>query len=662
MNRPERARWVEVSLFAVLFLVFFQLLAAFIETTYVFGLLQTDIPVEIVSVLLLFLPVVLLFFKRSPSNSVLLSLGLAVLVCRGVSLLLDTRGQMLLSGLGSGLFLIFFGLVISRLGRKADHHSAGAVALGLAFAVLLSMLLRALFSGNDISEFGSFRALSWLFAAIGYALLAFWTQTVEPSAKSTANSQPTGFWRTTALWIAFTSNLILLYFAFTSPTVIARWTGENYIYIAALAAAALVLFIVQRAAGLFSRWLLKPAVVMTWNGLFVLSLTYTLLSHQIFFPAHPAAYPLYTPPVSGLASLSLLLTLLLYPVIFVNAGLLLGELIAPKPSVRRIGGSLLLAALYLLVMIFAQVFTTVYDYIPVIGPFFRDKFWLVFLVAGLVAGLPVLLVQKSRYQEQAILPAVKKPFLIIPGLILGIGVLSALLLVSARPVPAAEKSTLRILTYNIQQGYSEDGLKNFHGQLDLIQGMDADLIGLQESDTARIAGGNADVVRFMADRLNMYSYYGPTTVTGTFGIALLSRYPLENERTFFMYSEGEQTAAIEAEVVVGGRRFHVLVTHLGNGGPLIQQQQVLEQLGGRANIIAMGDFNFRPNSEQYGQTIAMLEDAWLSAAQQRMTPDGQNIDRRIDHIFLSPGMRVTFAEYLGEGPSDHPAMFAEIAW
>jgi endonuclease/exonuclease/phosphatase family metal-dependent hydrolase len=196
--------------------------------------------------------------------------------------------------------------------------------------------------------------------------------------------------------------------------------------------------------------------------------------------------------------------------------------------------------------------------------------------------------------------------------------------------------------------------------------MNADLIGLQESDTARIAGGNADVVRYMADRLGMYAYYGPSTVNSTFGIALLSRYPLENERTFYMYSEGEQTAALQADVRAGGRAggrvFHVLVTHLGNGGPLIQQQQVLERLAGQENVIAMGDFNFRPGGEQYAQTTEVLEDAWLLANQQRMTPEGQNIDRRIDHIFLSPGFSVTEAEYLGVGPSDHPAMFAEVTW
>jgi hypothetical protein len=87
--------------------------------------------------------------------------------------------------------------------------------------------------------------------------------------------------------------------------------------------------------------------------------------------------------------------LLLAPVILVDFVRFSRELLAEKPSLRLLGGSFALGSLFLLVMIFAQVFTTVYDYIPVAGPFFRDKFWLVFLAGGLALALPTLLLRKS---------------------------------------------------------------------------------------------------------------------------------------------------------------------------------------------------------------------------------------------------------------------------
>ncbi|HMN61896.1 MAG TPA: endonuclease/exonuclease/phosphatase family protein, partial [Anaerolinea sp.] len=144
---------------------------------------------------------------------------------------------------------------------------------------------------------------------------------------------------------------------------------------------------------------------------------------------------------------------------------------------------------------------------------------------------------------------------------------------------------------------------NFQEQIEVIRRLNPDLVGLQETDTARFAGGNTDLVSSFAEALGMYSYYGPRSVTGTFGIALLSRYPIRNPQTFFMYSLGEQTAAILAEIEVNGATYHVLVTHLGNGGPVIQQEQGLQRLQGVPNVIVMGDFNMMPEQPEY---VAMV--------------------------------------------------------
>src|SRR5699024_6204784 len=115
-------------------------------------------------------------------------------------------------------------------------------------------------------------------------------------------------------------------------------------------------------------------------------------------------------------------------------------------------------------------------------------------------------------------------------------------LTASRPPAKENAPELKIMTYNIQQGFDAEGNKNLDGQLQVIRDVDPDILGLQESDTARVANGNVDAVRYFADHLHMYSYYGPSTTTGTFGIALLSKYPIEDPKTFFMYSTQEQTA------------------------------------------------------------------------------------------------------------------------
>jgi endonuclease/exonuclease/phosphatase family metal-dependent hydrolase len=75
----------------------------------------------------------------------------------------------------------------------------------------------------------------------------------------------------------------------------------------------------------------------------------------------------------------------------------------------------------------------------------------------------------------------------------------------------------------------------------------------------------------------------------------------------------------------------------------------------------MGDFNFRPDSEQYQLTVEVLEDTYL-LSQQEVGIEGFDPSRRIDHVFVTPGTKVREAVYKTEPQSDHPAMFVVIEW
>jgi endonuclease/exonuclease/phosphatase family metal-dependent hydrolase len=230
--------------------------------------------------------------------------------------------------------------------------------------------------------------------------------------------------------------------------------------------------------------------------------------------------------------------------------------------------------------------------------------------------------------------------------------------------PASQATSLRVFTYNIQQGYNKNGQQYLDGpqsQLGLLRKMKPDVIGLQETDTARISGGNIDFVRLFADKLGMYSYYGPSTVAGTFGIALLSRYPIQNPHTYFMYSAGEQTAVITAQITVGGKTYNVFVTHLGNDGPIIQLEQVLQLVEGKQDVLLMGDFNYKPDTDQYRLATSKLSDAWLLPVPQGNPSQDFDPTNRIDYLYVSPGMSVLESEYLTGTQSDHPALMTDIA-
>ena len=212
-----------------------------------------------------------------------------------------------------------------------------------------------------------------------------------------------------------------------------------------------------------------------------------------------------------------------------------------------------------------------------------------------------------------------------------------------------------------------------------VTSLNPDIIGLVESDTDRIANGNNDFVRYVSETLGYYSYFGPKTVTGTYGIAFLSKYPIVNARTFYMECVEEQAATIWAQITVGGFLFNIFITHLGNyrnttlgdDTQIIQQANVLTVATEKVNTILMGDFNFDPNTEQYNLTVAEFYDAYVlvnstnpSNAVVDTTIYGDRIipEQRIDHIFLSSQLNesITYIRYTGGYASDHPAVYATL--
>lgn len=640
--------WKFTLFFSLTFLIFFQLTSDFIESIYTFGLLGTNIPPEIVSIVFFFSPLALLFFRRLPRRGALVLAGVAALL-RGLELVLDPSGKMLASGLGVGVLLITFPILLANLTRQAPA-SALELGSGLCSAVAISILLRALGAGSDLSLLIPW--ISWLLCAllIGLAILLLREKLIPEPADETVKS---GFCPTAALSAGFLGALLMLYFAFTSPTVLSRWTSVDYRLILLTLGAAWSIFIALLTADRI-RQLSRP-LLAGWNGLFLLAGTSAILINQVRFPADAGGFPLYQPGLPWAAQIPLFIFLLLSPVILLDFILLAGEFAWLRPTTRQLAGGFTIAALAFLVVVLAQVFTTVYDYIPVVGPWFRDQFWLVFLLTGLTLTVPLFWArQRSIPGAQAVQRQLFLP-LVVTALVLSIVVA---VINEPEPEVLTQPSTLRVVTYNLQQGYDQVGQRAYQRQMEVIRSLEPDLVGLQESDVARFSGGNADLVRTLAEGLNMYAYYGPKTVAGTFGIALLSRYPLENPQTFFMFSVGEQTAAITAQVTVNNVPYQILVTHLGNDGPIIQQQQVLQELAGKRNIIAMGDFNFRPTSAQYALTDEMLDSAWVLAGSPLTA--GLDPERLIDHIFVSPGTKVKSAEYVVSPVSDHPGLLVEI--
>jgi endonuclease/exonuclease/phosphatase family metal-dependent hydrolase len=652
-----RSQRQTLALMTILLLFFFQLLTDFVEAVYIFGLLGSSIPPEIVMVLLFLSPLLLFAFGRRMSPKWVQGVAVIVILARAVEIYLSTRGRMIVGGIGVAVFLMYIPILLAQpRNPEAQRRFAHEAGLGLSLAVFTSILFRALLSGSDISSNETFRTLTLGLAVIALYLL-FRGKPADTAVQTQDKPASTSMGRVHAYTLGLASVVTMLFFAFTAPNVIARWAGVSKL---SVFGTLLLAWIVV------GWWRLKQKsvsskLILGWGLAFAAAMLFTILPHQVAFPpAQDIGYPLQEPQITVWQYIPLYLMLLLSPVLLLAFVSHLDNLLAEEPRLGQLAGAFGLAGFYILIMVFAQVFTTVYDYIPIVGPFFRDKFWLVFLVPSLGSILPALLPSARHDDEKVFSPSVRRDWM-FTVMTMSVIALVGLSVLTAHPEVTAgeEPDTLRVFTYNIQQGYDDSGERNVDDQIALIRSKAPDIVGLQECDTARIAGGNVDGVAYFADRLNMYSYYGPSPVTGTFGIALLSRYPIDNPKTHFLFSEGEQVAVIEADITVGGQTYKIYITHLGNRGPIFQIRQMLDLMRGQDNVIAMGDFNFRHYEEQYTLATAEYDDAYLLAGTQRH-PAGLDIEDRIDHVFVTRGMPISYAEYLPKGESDHPALFVEV--
>ncbi len=667
----------ELVFVSILFLFFLQLFSDYVESTYILLLMTLSLNQNTLVLLFMFSPIVLLLFRKKLPDRLLVIAGGILIACRVMEPFFDTTLRMIISGLGVGCFLILLPAFV--MTRRPDEKDQFALTLGksLALAIGASILLRTLNHTIDLSTYGWGQAIGWILAAVEAVMLIGFSLAVRRSAEksesagdeSTPKQRPIRKRRLTGITLGLTTILFLVSFAFSSPGVISRWTESNYVSVVAGVALMTTVFalIMMYQPQLISK--LRPQAIFLWNLVFITLFVLTVNINQIPFLDAAGPYPIESPPTTLLHLIPLFLMIVTFPILLIDFILLSDELVKLEliPTSRAAGISFTLGGgAYMLVLLFTLILTSVWGFVPVIGPMLRDMFWFIFLIAGLVI---LAVIHFARDVALSIDKPSKLPRLetIAAGLavLMLVATLGGAVLFEANPVAASGDATsVRILTYNLQQGVSDAQNKNYDGQLELIRDLDADIIGLQES--SKIAG-NSDVVRYLANKLNLYSYFGPKGVTGTTGVALLSKYPIENARTIYHYSEDvdrKQTATIEAEITIGSHTFTVYVTHTygRTSAKVILQNDVLDAASGKSNVIFMGDFNFRPNSEPYNITTDVLDDSWWVRWPTGVNSQGENNSREIDHIFLSPGTTVLDCQYVTDPQSDHPAYWADIQW
>ncbi|TFF85194.1 hypothetical protein EU523_00240 [Candidatus Heimdallarchaeota archaeon] len=648
----------EVILFGILFLFFIQLLTDLVSSIFALNLLTVSLNLYVAIIFFLLCSIFLVFTKKVP-DALIFILGIFAIICRLVEGLLQMPApKAIIAGLGCAAFILFLPAYLWRKATVPNNdfqHSALRLGSGFSLSIVFSLLFRTIGSSLDITQVGWFQIIGWLLGIISVTMLSlllindeFWlseevksqeqkmsAEEIQPANELESIDNKSSFWKILGLAVGFVGSIAIAYFFLASPAVISRWVEGNYLSIIISISLLTAGFIILSLLVPHFLNYLKPWILWLWNGLFIFSFTIMLLVYQ--------------PQFTIFRQILLYLMLLLSPIIYIDFTLITKELLESKPTLRKLAGGFTLSFFFVILTIFGAIFTIAYDYIPVVGPFFRDKHWFVMMLIVFSGTLPVLIVKAKTIQFKAPkLSAIslKKKILVSIVSLLFLGTIAGGIATLPYPsTPATTPTSIKFVTFNIQQGFDMEGRLNFSGILYDLQQIDADVIGLQESDTCRISSGNNDIVRYLAQKLHLYSYFGPKTVTGTFGIALLSKYPISNMKTHYMYSEGEQTATIEAQITIETRTFNVFVTHFGEYeiDKEKQAEKIVMLTSGKSNVVLLGDFNFEPWSVQYNITTTVLNDAWLTVWPSGVDDTGYNgltfswgnPHSHIDFIFVS---------------------------
>lgn len=476
-NKYFKKYYSELILISILFLFFFQMISDFIESIFALNLIEVELNENAAAALFLLSPVILIIpiFKKGFPDRGMVIIGETMIMCRILEPLFGTQIKMILTGIGVFCFMLFLPIYLQSKSKTDEEKNSLLIGVELSLGLAMSILFRTLGSTIDLTYHFWFLWISWILAAIAALLLVNFLNP-ERIAKvfgeqiSSSNNIPDqekkgSKWKILGLSFGITSILALIYFAFSSPVVISRWTEGNYtaITIIIIIAITAFIFLVAFKPHLINKITFRGVVI--WNSLFVLMFVLTIGIHQILF-LFVSSYTIYAPTTTILHHIPLYIMLILSPIILIDFTLLTRELFRSKPSIRKIGGSFFISSIYLLLMILSAIFTIVWDYVPYIGAFFRDMIWFVFLIVGLAMALPIFLVRKDSLLFTKHLRNNIKSKLKVTGLIsiICIGTIIGVVLLEMPEKKFAIDNPIRILSYNIQQGYDENGNKNFEGQ------------------------------------------------------------------------------------------------------------------------------------------------------------------------------------------------------
>lgn len=216
---------------------------------------------------------------------------------------------------------------------------------------------------------------------------------------------------------------------------------------------------------------------------------------------------------------------------------------------------------------------------------------------------------------------------------------------------------MRVMTWNIWWHFGDWPARR-RAIRDVLTESAPDLLGLQEV----WADPDENMAAWLADALDMHWAWAPTRepehwrgrlagATGDCGVALLSRWPIEDPRTYELPSHDGRTA-LTATVVAPHARVPFVAAHMSASDDEGVRRDELDLLsglvtsasGGAHPVVFTADLNARPCSFIAAELREHLIDGWQAA---NGDESGYTWWRDTDEVCGNDGVRI---DYVSVGP------------
>ena len=227
-------------------------------------------------------------------------------------------------------------------------------------------------------------------------------------------------------------------------------------------------------------------ILVLWNLAFTICLTGTILAHSVAFPLTPGSAPVVIGPPAWWQGIPLMLMLLLFPVVFLDLAPFPRSGYRSSPAPRHLLPGILLGALVLILLVFSEHLHECLGLCRTRSAWFfaASSGFHIFLPAGVITLLDLALVKRvepSTSGKEFRLPVLHWTWALLLALVF-LGTLVRLLPAKHLLVDAAGRTSLLVMTFNIQGANDGFAQKSYDRQLALIRSVSPDILSLQETD------------------------------------------------------------------------------------------------------------------------------------------------------------------------------------